>query len=326
MAHNLNIIDGQASFATTFKPAWHGLGTVLSERMTAEEALKEARLDYEVRKIPTTYNLDGTVYPTGHFATHRMDTHQHLGNVGKRYTVLQNEDAFKFFDPIVDRDEAIYETAGALGDGEVVFLTAKLPEHIQVGKDDLVEMFVVLWNSHDGSAACQAIITPVRVVCNNTLNAARSQAKAKVTIRHTASMEDRLANAAQILGVTSKLQSELSAIFGAMSDTKVSDRNAGQMITKFFTTKKEYASLSSGEDARDVLSTRKRNIIDKAYDFYHTGIGQQQALGTAWGVYNGLTGYLSHEKSYTDGKNKMTSLLVKDDTTRAMNLVLSEMV
>jgi len=329
MAHNLNIIDNRASFAST-KKAWHGLGQILTERMTAQEALEHASLNYNVAKVPTLTESfiteDAEVIPpleTGHFSTIRTDTQQVLGNVGSQYTVIQNRDAFKFFDPIISRDEAIYETAGALGKGEIVFLTAKLPAHIRVGKDDLVEMYVVFWNSHDGSSACYGLITPVRVVCNNTLNAAIRVSKGKVSIRHSASAEQRLKEAHKILGLSNKLQEELSDIFAVMNTSKISDKDAGKTITKFFATDDEFKRLLTGESGGEVFSTRKQNIIREAWEFYNQGIGQEEILGTGWGVYNGLTGYLSHKKKYSSPKNKMKGLLVDNTTAKAMNLVMS---
>src|SRR3954462_14193635 len=110
MAHNLEIKDGKASFFSNQEPAWHGLGTIVQKALTAQEALEIAGLDYEVETQPlqTIYGLE---VPKA-FATVRTDTQKPRGIVTDKYFPIQNRDAFGFFDPIIDRKEAMYETGG----------------------------------------------------------------------------------------------------------------------------------------------------------------------------------------------------------------------
>ena len=136
MAHNINFNEqtGKHSFFSIKEKAWHGLGQIVQDYPTSTEALKFAGLDYVVSKediYTTSYNCDGQ--PMGftkriitHFATMRKDTGDVLGVVGKDYEIVQNKDAFTFFDSIVGGDGIQYETAGALGQGERIFITAKL--------------------------------------------------------------------------------------------------------------------------------------------------------------------------------------------------------
>lgn len=130
-----------------------------------------------------------------YFATIRTDTEQVLGVVGKDYEVLQNVDAFNFFDAVVGDAGIQYETAGALGKGERIFITAKLPGYILAGRDDSIEKYLFLTTSHDGFGSITAAFTPIRIVCANTLKAALRNHTASIKIRHTANARERLRQA-----------------------------------------------------------------------------------------------------------------------------------
>src|ERR1035437_1888576 len=194
MAHNICINEetGKASVFVVKDPAWHNLGQVVDNALTAEEAIIQAGLDFEVNKRPLIYmSEDGTTMNpiANKSAMVRSDNQKCLGIVGNNYTPIQNKDAFCFFDNLVNRSEAIYHTAGALGQGEKIWILAKLPTDIVVGKDDLIKNYVLIYNSHDGSAAVTALLTPTRVVCSNTLASALYGATNKVTVRHSINAE-----------------------------------------------------------------------------------------------------------------------------------------
>lgn len=177
MAHNINFNEktGQHSFFSVQEKAWHGLGQIVAGYPTSREALQLAGLDYHVVKMPNIHRLqNGTESVSDNsFFTYRTDTGEILGDkLGSDYNIVQNVDAFGFFDAIVDGDGMQYETAGALGKGERIFITAKLPGYIRVGNDDMIEKYLFLTTSHDGSGSITAAFTPVRIVCQNTLNAA----------------------------------------------------------------------------------------------------------------------------------------------------------
>ena len=330
MAHNLNINkDGKASFAAV-GTAWHGLGVVLDEKMTADKALELAGLDYDVVKVPTLTEEfvtdDGSVIDpleTGYYSTVRTDTKQVLGNAGERYSILQNKDAFGFFDPIIDRDEAIYETAGALGNGERIFLTAKMPDHIELSNGDLIDQYIVFDNSHDGSASTRAMVTPVRVVCNNTLAAAIKANKASVSIRHTANMKDRLKEAHKILNLSSTLRTEIEELSNLMIKTSVNDKKTAQIMDAFFLTDAERKKLAEGAIREELLSTRKQNMISDCNEFYMQGIGQANVIGSVWGVYNALTGWSQHVKKASSDSVKLKNVLWGNDKNKALQVALS---
>ena len=145
---------------------WHGLGTRVEEALTSKDALHYSGLDWKVEQealmTETFHDVEGFK------ANVRSDNRAVLGVVSNRYQVVQNEEAFAFTDALVG-EGVTYETAGSLNGGRRVWLLAKLPEKYQL-VGDTVEPYVVFTNSHDGSAAIRMACTPVRVVCQNTLN------------------------------------------------------------------------------------------------------------------------------------------------------------
>ena len=180
MAHNLNYNErtGKHSFFSVKEKAWHGLGKIIQEYPTSAEAIKYAGLDYIVEKRslftydtenhngdPDTDIIIPEIEVPDFYATIRTDTEQVLGVVGNDYEVVQNVHAFEFFDAIVGgKDGILYETAGALGNGERIFITAKLPDYIRIGRNDLIEQYLFLTTSHDGYGSITAAFTPVRIV------------------------------------------------------------------------------------------------------------------------------------------------------------------
>ncbi len=150
-----------------------------------------------------------------YFANIRSDTNSVLGVVGKDYHIVQNRDAFEFFDAIVGGGDGIlYETAGALGNGERIFITAKLPDYIRVGNgDDVTEKYIFLTTSHDGSGSITAAFTPIRIVCQNTLNASLRNMSNVVRIRHTSGVKERLQNAHKVMGLVDTLSKKLEELF-----------------------------------------------------------------------------------------------------------------
>ncbi len=170
-----------------------------------------------------------------YYATVRTDTNEVLGVVGKDYEVVQNVNAFAFFDAIVGGKEGIlYETAGALGKGERIFITAKLPDYIKVGRDDLIGQYLFLTTSHDGFGSIMAAFTPVRIVCQNTLNATMRNYSHAIKIRHTASAVDRLKQAHQLLGVTNLLANELEETFNNWSRIRIKGNVVKRTFKVFF--------------------------------------------------------------------------------------------
>lgn len=314
MAHNIEIRNGVASFASTQK-AWHNLGQIVDGAMTAEQAIKLAHLDYEVAKVPNYAFINGQFIETpGSFSIHRTDTNDILGDrLGKGYTIVQNREAFSFFDSIVGGDFAMYETAGALGKGERIFITAKMPEIIRInGTDDISEVYVLLTSSHDGSGSIIASTTSVRVVCQNTLNMALKNSINKIAVRHSLNVHDKLAEAHKVLGITHKFITEANECFNVLAKKSITDDKVKELIQVLF-----------NEEKKD--STRIKNIEDAVWECYNVGVGQEKIIGTAWGAYNAITHYLSHVKKYKNEDSKFENLLLgnsKKITENAIDMLI----
>jgi phage/plasmid-like protein (TIGR03299 family) len=324
--HNLNYNEQtqQHSFFSVREKAWHGLGQIIKDYPTSAEALKFAGLDYIVDKRPLftfdTENQNGDpeadiiipeVEVPGFFATVRSDTEAVLGVVGKDYEVVQNVDAFSFFDSIVGgKDGILYETAGALGNGERLFITAKLPNYIRVGRNDCIEKYLFLTTSHDGTGSIQIAFTPVRIVCQNTLNAALRNQVNGIKIRHTASANDKLKEAYRMLGITNQLTVELEAIYNRWSRVRISDPELKRLIQVAMSPNKEtLENLKTGKE--DALSSNFTNIVSSVFDYAMTSPTQQEETtkGTLFGAYNAVTGYFQNVRNFRDGESKFKSIM-----------------
>ena len=330
MAHNLaiNPQNNAYSFFSRQEKAWHGLGQIVEDYPTSAEALRFAGLDYTVEKRPLlTSGLENelaeldTVFDTPpipvprYYATVRNDNHAVLGVVGKDYEVVQNTDAFTFFDSIVGGEGIQYETAGALGQGERIFITAKLPGYIRVGREDCIEKYLFLSTSHDGYGSITAAFTPVRVVCNNTLNAAMRNHTNAVKIRHTNGARERLAEAHKLMSISNTLSDELSGIFNQWAKVRITDSEVRHLIQVAMVPNRETLDhLLKGRT--DELSTVYTNMTDKVYEYAMSAPSQQQetTAGTLFGAYNAVTGYFQNVRNYRDGEAKLKSIL--DGTAR----------
>ena len=303
MAHNLNIVNGKASMFYSGEKPWHSLGQQVHGRLTAAEAIAAAGLNYHVEKVAVKYEFKGRVREnSGHFNTVRTDTGDALGVVGKRYEILQNKGAFSFFDAVVGVKDAIYETAGALGRGEKIWLLAKLPGYIRTVGDDVTEKYLLLSNSHDGSGSVQVMFSPIRVVCQNTLNVAIQRKLRSINIRHTASLGEKVKDAQEALGI----MAQQFSIF-----EEASRKIASVQITR--KTLKDYvvsAGLVPSELEDKNRSGRARNIMEEVSNLFESGKGAEMdgARGTLWGAFNAVAEYVDHYR-VTDREKRAKNLL-----------------
>lgn len=317
MAHNIHFNEQtkQHSFFSVKEKAWHGLGKVVTDYPNSQQALAFAGLDFRVEKR-TMFTSKRTLIPGTErllipdcFATVRLDTEQVLGVVGSQYETVQNRDAFAFFDAIVKGEGILYETAGALGKGERIFITAKLPSYIKVGREDLIEQYLFLTTTHDGSGAITAAFTPIRIVCNNTLNAALKNMSNSIRIRHTNNAKQRLEEAHKVMGITNTLSAQLEDIFNNWSKVRITDNEVYRLVQlAMVPTKEVLRNIRQGKE--DELSTQFQNICMDAYE-YAMGNETQQletTKGTLFGAYNGITGYFQNVRKYKDDESKLKSL------------------
>lgn len=295
MAHEF-----ESGFFSNGQKAWHGLGTVLDDHPeTAEEAIKAAGLDWKAEKRPLVARAaDGTsVDVPGGFAVMRDSDKSILGVVGNRYTILQNEEAFGFFDPIIENKIGTYETAGSLMGGRRVWILAKLSGDISVGgNDDVVNKFVLLSNTHDGKGSVVAKVTPIRVVCNNTLTAAlrvRGGVGDEVKIRHTKTVQDRTKEASKLLKKINDRYDKLAEIWEAMAQFQLPKTGLLDYMQRVLPDPENV-------DNPKRTQTKRAEMLHLVSDS-NLGGALSSAQGTLWGAYNGVTAYADHIQSTRKG-------------------------
>lgn len=212
MAHAIETHNGEAAFVSAREDAWHQLGTVLPDTFDAATALEKAHLaNWNVRKEETR-TASGLIVPNTYavvrdnpFIPGQVDVLTRNGQaVGEGYTPIQNESHVELLNALVDESGAHFETAGSLHDGADVFVTMKMPEHMMVGGQDEVGIYLAALNNHVGTAAFRFLVTPVRIVCANTQAAAIREAKAKFSIYHSTGAMSHMEEARQALGLTFK--------------------------------------------------------------------------------------------------------------------------
>lgn len=334
MSHNLNFNEqtGKHSFFAVKEKAWHGLGQIVTDYPTSAEAIKFAGLDYTVEKrklftFGNQENENAKLEVPNYSATIRTDNEAVLGVVGKDYQVVQNAEAFNFFDAIVDGDGIFYETAGALGKGERIFITAKLPDYIKVGDKDLIEKYLFLTTSHDGTGSIIAAFTPIRIVCNNTLNAALSNNSNAFKIRHTANAKERLEEAHKLMGITNQLSNQMEEIFNHWTKVRITDLEVKKLIQSALAPNKEVLeNIKTGK--MDEFSSRFVNMTEEAFEYAVSNETQQMesTKGNLFGAYNAVTGYFQNVRTYKSDEAKLKSLLFGGNgqakTQKAFNLCL----
>lgn len=215
----------ESMFYLREKP-WHGIGTRVMTAPDSKNALIYAGLDWKVLQKPV-YTEDNHLIP-GYKANVRDSDEQVLGVVTDRYKVVQNEEAFAFTDELLGLGVR-YETAGSLQNGRKVWLLAKLPqEYIITGEQ--ISPYLVFFNSHDGSGAIKAALTPIRVVCNNTLNLALQTAKRTWSTIHTGDIRSKMKEAEESLLLSRKYMAALGAEIEELQKKKLSDKQVMDYI------------------------------------------------------------------------------------------------
>ncbi len=328
MAPNLNFNErtGKYSFFSVKETAWHSLGQIIQDYPTSSEAIRHAGLDYEVIKKPAFIKgigvsvgdngeiMEGAdIIIPDRFGTYRTDTNEAFDVVGKDYQIVQNRDAFSFFDAIVGGGDGIlYETAGALGRGERIFITAKLPGNIRVGNgDDVTEKYIFLTTSHDGSGSITAAFTPVRLVCQNTLNAALGNMSNVVRIKHTAGAKQRLEDAHKVMGIADKFSTQMENIFNNWAKVSISDNEVKKLIQLALCPNRETLELLK-KGGEDDLSSVFKNTVNDAFSYAMMSDTQlmDTTKGTVYGAFNAVTGYYQNVYKHKSDEEKVKSILL----------------
>jgi phage/plasmid-like protein (TIGR03299 family) len=249
-----------------------------------------AGLDWSVEK-EAIRTESGVVIPD-RFATVRQDTKAPLGVVGRSYTVVNNDALDEWGDALVDASDAKYETAGSLRGGRVVFYSMEL-NHLEINVggdavDEAIKVFLLLTNTHDGSRSLEALITPVRVVCANTLTMAMHAATASFRLRHIGSMDGKIMAAREALGITFRYVDALKA-------------NAEKLILKQVVDAQVFDIMSKAVwpvDPEWTPDRMDRSAAVKAFDLYRSADNLANIRGTAWGALNAVAEYADHEAAF----------------------------
>jgi phage/plasmid-like protein (TIGR03299 family) len=285
MAHN--IYDGRM---VCVGEAWHKEGVRVDTELTAFDAITKARLNYSVQKVKLFAEVNGQKVEAPFFGTMNMDNSAILGAVTDRYQIVQNVEAFDFFDSVVKSGEAIYHSAGALGLGERIWILAKLPKDILLFKDEIIEQYLLLTNAHNREHSLLMYFTPIRVVCQNTLNASMKDRKNGIALRHIGDMKSKINEARQALGFALDFYKEFDIYAHKMLDTKVSEGQQREYFNRVLDIKDE-----------EKASTRARNIRDTLNHLSVFGKGQEAVKGTLYASYNAVTEYADYYKSFHKG-------------------------
>lgn len=289
MSDNIEIINGQGAFYAFRDPAWHKLGTITDEAKSAQEALEIAKLDWTVEKYPIfTVAPDGsTVEIADKFATGRVHKEigfSTLGVVGNYYEPVQNIDSFSICDNLMFEGGLGFETAGSLDHGKRVFVSMKVPQQVSIaGGKDVVNLFMMVTNSHDGSSPLTMAVTPVRPVCSNTVKLALDKAVSTYKVRHTKNAQGRVEDAKQALGITYKYFDEFSVWANRLYDQEMSKGEYVNFV-KALLPKPEETELN--KRTIEIWENKFSEIV-KLWD----APTQDNIRGTAWAAYNSVVEY-----------------------------------
>jgi phage/plasmid-like protein (TIGR03299 family) len=311
------ILENDWMFSGRGEVPWHGIGAVLDGVLTSDEAIKAARLTWTVEQTPvfTAHNWAQAI--PGYVANVRSDTREVLGIVTERYHVAQNKDVFAFADELIGNGKVkcAYETAGSLFNGRRVFMLVNMPKGRIVGDD--YQPYLCLSNAHDGSACLQVFLTGIRVVCNNTLQAALHTAKRKIAIRHLSAMEQRKDNALMTMGAASKYFHDLETFASVLAGKKV---NIGKVLDAFYPVSREMSKrqLESNREVKELI----KDLFKRKDDL-------SNFRGTAWGAYQAIAEYRSNaqpkRKTPTYADSKMAMFLDGDTVMNQAQEIILEM-
>lgn len=258
---------------------WHGLGTKVDEAPGSVDALRLAGLDWEIASAPI-FDGNGKVI-SGFKANTRNSDGSVLGVVSDKYKIVQNREAFEFTDALMG-EGVVYETAGSLKGGRQIWLLARMPERYIAG--DAFEPYICFTNSHDGTGAVRACMTPVRVVCNNTLNIALSNAKRSWSTPHRGNVAARLDEARETLGLANAYINALAEQADRLANERMTEGEMHEALNKMFPVAEDASDRQkrNTQTAKDgiIICTLSPDLI--------------QFAGTKWGFLNAVSDYGSH--------------------------------
>ena len=284
MAHNLEMINGKAQMFFKGQAPWHNLGREVTGNLSVNEAINAAGLNWSVA-LKDLQTVAGEAVT--HKASYRTDTGAILGVVGPQYTLLQNQDAFNWFSPFVTSGEAAFETAGSLRDGRRVWALAKINrDPMKIVGDDVVEKYILLSNSHDGSMAVRVGFTPIRVVCENTLTMSINNSKSSlIRLSHTKNVVDNLEEIREVMNVANASFESTAEQYRGLAQKNINSSDLEKYVRIVF-------------GCEDTTGERKSRVLEPITNLFENGRGNNLAgvRGTYWAAYNAITEYVQYDR------------------------------
>lgn len=294
----------ETMFYVREKP-WHGLGVRVEEAPTSIDALVLAGLDWQVTQ-KNVYTQDGHLIP-GYKANIRSTDDSVLGIVSEKYKVVQNEEAFQFTDDLLGAG-VTYETAGVLQGGRKVWMLARMPQRYIISGDEIAPYLVVM-NSHDASSGIKVAMTPIRVVCQNTLNLALDRAKRIWTTKHTENVMSRVHEAQETLGLAERYMRELGRGIDTLSKIKLPDKKVMELMAEFFPVTEDMNDVQKKNNKR-LLEDMKRRYWE-APDLAHVGKNGYRFV-------NAISDFATHAAPIRRTKNYNENLFLRTVEGNAM--------
>ena len=270
----------ETMFYTREKP-WHGLGTKVEDAPTSVDALRLAGLDWNVMQESIFTETGDAI--AGYRVNIRDRDRKVLGVVSDRYKIIQNREAFAFTDTLLGYGVR-YETAGSLKEGKRVWLLARLPREYIIAEEQ-ISPYLVFSNSHDGSGAVRVALTPIRVVCNNTLNLALATASRSWSMIHKGNVKDKMQEAKNTLFMAEAYMESLGEEFERLRWMKVTDSQVAEYVEKLLPLEK------------DVTETREKNTLKLREDIlrrYYDAPDLRGVGNNAYRFINAVSDFATH--------------------------------
>jgi len=295
MSHNLHIDEasGQAAIAYAGATPWHQHGQIITDPYDIALALAEAHIDFEVETVPMYHNIDtggSEVEPSvvpNKVVIRRKDNLVPLGTASSRYRCFQTKDAVRFLEGLLGKGKFKLEVAGALGEGERIWLLVKAEgESISIIGDDIVDKYFLVALGHDGQFNVVAMFTGIRVVCNNTLGAALREAAESIRIRHTGNVNQKADIAAALLRTSGIYFNEVTESYRFLASKHIKKESLLRYLMDVCEQAVPYSDVSS----------KVKNRIELYQAAHDTGLGSdlKGVRGTLWGAYNCVTEVVDH--------------------------------
>lgn len=280
MAHELEIVNGEAQMAYVGDVPWHGLGVKVPEDTSAMDMMALAGLDWRVEELESFVEFNGEKIPTGSKALVRDIDSKVLTQVGANWNPVQNSEAFEFFNEFVEAGNMKMHTAGSLKDGQIVWALAKVEDDFELFNGDKVESFLLFSNPHQYGKSIDIRFTPIRVVCNNTLTySLGKQADNAVKLNHRKAFDSE--NVKSTLGIARSKMKEYREMAQYLGSKRYTATSLDEYLTELFGTKTGTKGdlTRTGETVRDLMETQP---------------GAEYAEGSWWTAYNAVTYFTDH--------------------------------